>query len=372
MSLHIQVLWTELSGYLNSCLKALVQRYDVELRVCRITRQGSQRAYDDTQFAWLPQLQTLPNASSEHAEKLIQALDADRPDVIVMGSWNQPVYRRVVRWAKQCGIHVIGAADNQWLGTWRQWLGVLAAPIYLHRYMDAIWVPGARSRQLARRFWFSDNHILLNVYSCDVDAFAAVAQQRLAQGNALAGPKRLLFVGRLAPEKGISTLLAAFKLFRQTTPEWELWCVGNGPLVESLAGVDGVRHFSFVQPDQLPQLFAQVSAFVLPSIFEPWGVVVHEAASAGLPIICSEAVGSGTELVEVGINGYVVPTDDVVGLAEAFQKLDKADDLQQMGVSSLQRARSITPAIWADTLIEYCASVFLGDSVVQLRTTERV
>ena len=58
--------------------------------------------------------------------------------------------------------------------------------------------------------------------------------------------------------------------------------------------------------------------FVLPSRHDGWGVVVNQAIAAGLPVICSDAVGAAADLVSNGVNGYVFPSGNVEQLAEAM------------------------------------------------------
>ena len=70
-----------------------------------------------------------------------------------------------------------------------------------------------------------------------------------------------------------------------------------------LVGVHGVEMLGFVQPDDLPAVLERAGCLVLPSRFEPWGVVVHEAAAAGLPIVCTPVCGAATRLVLDGYNG---------------------------------------------------------------------
>ena len=81
---------------------------------------------------------------------------------------------------------------------------------------------------------------------------------------------------------------------------------GVGPLADTIGSIDGVDMLGFVQPDEMPSVFARAGCLVLPSRHEPWAVVIHEAASAGLPVVCTRACGASTRLVLDGLNGAVV------------------------------------------------------------------
>jgi glycosyltransferase involved in cell wall biosynthesis len=108
----------------------------------------------------------------------------------------------------------------------------------------------------------------------------------------------------------------------------------------------------FLQPEKVAEQMLEASVFVLPSLFEPWGVVVNEAASAGMPMIVSEAVGSHAHLVQSGFNGYVVETGSAESLANAMLRFHLMDEssLARMGKASEQLSEQYTPTRWAATL----------------------
>lgn len=93
-------------------------------------------------------------------------------------------------------------------------------------------------------------------------------------------------------------------------------------------------------------------AFVLPSTFEPWGVVLQEAAAAGLPLIASHACGAAVHLLRAGYNGYLCEPGDAEGLAGALLQMHQAseEDRRLMGSASMSLATQFTPDLWAATL----------------------
>jgi len=132
---------------------------------------------------------------------------------------------------------------------------------------------------------------------------------------------RFLFVGRLIESKGLDVLLNAFERFRGG----ELWIVGDGPLQGALneaAKADPrIRMLGYVEGKNLPAVYADVDALVLPSLYEPWGLVVHEGLANGLPVIVTDQVGSADDLVESGVNGYVVPAGSVEAFGASMRDL---------------------------------------------------
>ena len=87
-----------------------------------------------------------------------------------------------------------------------------------------------------------------------------------------------------------------------------------------------IENKGFIQPKYLNDLLLNSSALILPSRYEPWGVIVHEAAVAGLPIIISDACGSSDHLVKDGYNGYIFSSGDYISLAYKMRLLSNQSD----------------------------------------------
>ena len=91
----------------------------------------------------------------------------------------------------------------------------------------------------------------------------------------------------------------------------ELWIVGDGPMreaVEAAASRDRrIRLLGHRDGEALAQAYRDAHILLVPSLYEPWGLVVHEGLAHGLPVITTDQVGAGDDLIESGTNGYVVP-----------------------------------------------------------------
>ena len=105
-----------------------------------------------------------------------------------------------------------------------------------------------------------------------------------------------LFVGRLAPEKNLEILLQAFSKL----PEFSLTIIGEGELQASLQknAPSNVSFEGYIPNQELPMWYQGHDVFILPSIKEPWGLVVEEALYYGLPVIVSNQVGCARDIVE--------------------------------------------------------------------------
>lgn len=135
----------------------------------------------------------------------------------------------------------------------------------------------------------------------------------------------LLFVGRLAPVKGLRVLLAALARARETHPGLRLTIVGDGEdraHLENLAKPMGeaVRFTGYLSQTEVAERLAQADAFVLPSFAEGLPVVLMEALAAGKTAIAPRVAGVA-ELIEEGRSGYLIHAGDVEGLTQALEQL---------------------------------------------------
>jgi glycosyltransferase involved in cell wall biosynthesis len=170
---------------------------------------------------------------------------------------------------------------------------------------------------LARRTW-PDAPIRLIPNGVDLEIFSPGTRVRPAD------PPRLLYVGRLASQKGIIHLLEAL---RRTQVPVELRIVGDGPERPRLqaATLDSsprarVEFAGWSERRDLPGHYRWADAFVLPSLDEGMPNVVLEAQASGLPIIGTDVAGT-RDLVEHGRNGFLVPPAEPAALAAAIDSL---------------------------------------------------
>src|SRR5215210_7347665 len=139
------------------------------------------------------------------------------------------------------------------------------------------------------------------------------------------GRPRVLFVGRLAPQKGVSTLVAAAGLLKD--PSARLLLVGDGPERKALEkeakriGVgDRVCFLGFVAHERLPAVLVHADLLVLPSLYEELGTVLLEAMQAALPIVASKT-GGILDVIEDGVTGVLVAPGEPGALARAINRI---------------------------------------------------
>lgn len=108
---------------------------------------------------------------------------------------------------------------------------------------------------------------------------------------------KLLYVGRLSSEKGLSFLIKSISELSNIS----LTVVGTGPEESNLKalaeGVERIQFLGYIENKELSKIYSSHDLFVLPSVSEPWGLVIEEAIKCGLPILCSHVVGAAEDIV---------------------------------------------------------------------------
>ena len=164
-------------------------------------------------------------------------------------------------------------------------------------------------------------------YFCDLQPFQAEEKVKHDRIN-------LLYSGQFIERKGIDTLLQAFADIAEDCPTVDLILAGGtAENIDDCLIPEKYRQriifAGFVQPANLPGLFAQADIFILPSRYDGWGVVINEALGAGLPVIASDRVGAAHDLVIPDENGYLFPAGDSGELAACIKKLAGSRELRE-------------------------------------------
>ncbi|MCU1486938.1 MAG: pimB 1 [Actinomycetia bacterium] len=190
----------------------------------------------------------------------------------------------------------------------------------------------------------------------DIDAIAGAVRADGARSRARATLAvdgfTVLYVGRLVPGKGVEATLAA--LDRMPLGTTGLF-VGEGPLGDRVARSDRARRLGRRTGADLWSCFAAADVLVLPSEAEAWGLVVNEAAAAGIPVVVSDGVGSAPDLI--GDPARVVPVGDVDGLAAAMARLADPTTAARAVAEQDQRLCGFT----LDVAVQALGDVLRGD-----------
>jgi glycosyltransferase involved in cell wall biosynthesis len=246
---------------------------------------------------------------------------------------------------------------------WKVWFKRATWP-WLFRQADQIFVPSTGTLRMIEDLGISPDRISLTPYSVDNEWWRAQSAQVdrqavRAEWGVSASQPVVLFCAKLQPWKRPLDLLHAFQ--RAAVPDSVLVYAGDGAErgeleseVDRLNLNDRVKFLGFMNQSRLPALYAAADLFVLPSSYEPFAVVVNEAMCCGCPVIVSDQVGAGPDLVAPVRPEFVFSTGDVAALAKLLQlafadrtKLQETARLVAMHVETHSPQRTIAGTIEA-------------------------
>lgn len=266
-------------------------------------------------------------------------LERGRFDLVVVGGWSLMATQLAILWCRVRRVPYVLMSDNHLLEPRPAWVRAVKRAI-LPRLVPqaAAWlVPGSLARDHIVAYGARPERTLVFPLTVDVDALARRVDELREKREEVRGRLGLpaegivvLHVGRLIEMKAPADVLRAVAAVRaRTGVDPTALLVGDGPeegRLRSLAGELGVRAVfaGMLAGDDLAAAYAAADIFALLSHRETWGVVVNEAAAAGLPLVLSDRVGAAGDLLEPGGNGVAVPAGDAdtQGLALAVLASD--------------------------------------------------
>lgn len=346
--IRVAVLWEYLAGYIQAGLRGLTALEGTEVLVVQRSREKNAKYALDLG----PSCEVIDLIDTPGVDLATRIRDF-APDVTLITTNNDDRYHAVARDNHQQGRITVWGSEIPPRAWWRDSYGMIRSRLGSLRHYDAALVAGRTSHAYARRVGFRDDRIFHGLLTCDTDLFRPVGLARHRPPPGAAWPRVFLFVGQFIPRKGLDVLLEAYRRYRAAAPHpWELWCAGAGPLRDRLAGQPGVHVLDFLPPDECARLMGQAGAFVLPSRIDHWGVVIHEAACAGLPVIASTTSYASADLVQDGRNGYTFQFEDVARLARLLALCADEPHARLMGAESLALSSRFDPAVFARVLTD--------------------
>lgn len=271
------------------------------------------------------------------------------PQIILCSGWGNKQY---LKWVKKYFnlAETVVCFDNQWLGTLKQIALTLISPFYLKKIFKKAWVPGKPQKEYALKLGFKENEVFTGFYVADTELFKPIGEKKLSLKGKF--PKIMVSVARYIPQKDLPTLWNAFiKANEATGSKWVLKCMGLGDLFDERIQNKFIQHLGFKQPDELREILSSSGVYILPSLYEPWGVAVHEAALSALPLVLSNKIGSGTMFLNSD-NGFTFNVSDEFDLQKYLEKIMTMsdEDLWQLSFKSYEYGNSLTLKDWENNL----------------------
>lgn len=353
--------------YQAPLLRLIAQRPELDLQVFFL-HQASTEQYFDKGFGQ-PIQWDLPLVEGYRQEALparlggrwhtglAQRLKDCRFDVLWTHGYSHPTNIRAIQAAHQRGIRVLLRGESTLLsGTSNPLLHAIK-----NRFLQWCFPRcagflsiGTMNRDYYRAHGIPEERLFDMPYAVDNAFF----RQRVEEARPLReryraslelepGRPVILYAGKLLPHKGPMDLLEAYiRLAPHPAKEPFPYLVFAGSGVErerlekraNETGWLSIRFLGFQNQTELPKVFDLSDVFVLPSHFEPWGLIVNEVMNAAKPVIVSDAAGCAPDLVAAGDNGWLFRAGNVTSLTDALRSAFRHPErLQAMGECSFER-----------------------------------
>lgn len=369
----VAIVYQQLGPYHIARAIAFAQQFRGTVHLIQLAAQEAQRE-------WQVNLETIDHRVQIHtiADGVLEAIDPHKLaaalverlshlalSALVVAGYSHPAMRAATRWGNRVRVSTILLSDSQQIDRPRHPVKEWLKGRWIVQHFQAAFVAGASASGYLSGLGFPRSKIWRGYDVVDNARFTQGSTAARQQASAIRATLQLpessyfLYVGRFSPEKNLPRLLAAYHLYRNTVQSpWSLVIAGSGPEANALKtqaaqlGLSGVYWTGFQQIDQLPAYYGLASACILPSLSEPWGLVINEAMACGLPILVSDRAGCLPDLVFPGINGYVFNPYDIQAMATGMQSLTErsSEDRLALGAASQRIIANYTVEIWAQAL----------------------
>jgi glycosyltransferase involved in cell wall biosynthesis len=233
--------------------------------------------------------------------------------------------------------------------------------------IDGIFGYGTRTKEYAVHYGARPEKVFIpcQAAALSTDYSPEIALQRRKQAEIRESAPRFVYIGRLSAEKGLSTLIDAFALVHAELKDASLVIVGDGAMRGELEQRGKAHHLSSAisftgskTGESLYEEFTRATALILPSVSEPWGLVVNEALAYGCPAIVSDRCGCVPELLIEGKTGLLHRAGDAQDLADKMRRAPALfRDLEFTAIECLRVISRYTPNQAAHQILDGCRRI---------------
>lgn len=318
--LHNQ-LWSQYKSIVfqkinNFCVKNGDDLLVLQTSICENARKDL-IDFDINKFNYRYNFKLLNKASLESTNsfattiKWLIQISQFKPDVVNLTGYSEPGTLIILLICKILKIKTIitneSIYDKRFKGVSILFTLKMAYKSFLFYLTDYFFSYGIHSNDFLFRHHVHKNKILSFLNSFDSERLNS-----LSHSHDLSSDKYFLFVGRLSSEKNIDFLVELSLSLKKSNSNIKIKIIGNGPEFTNLENkisslnLTNILLLGSIKWDNLGPYYINSLGLILPSFFEPWGMVVNEAFFYHVPVICSKFCGCSDDLVIDNYNGIVV------------------------------------------------------------------
>lgn len=276
-------------------------------------------------------------------------------DIIIVGTYYTPTGMIAIQYMKLFGIKYFISTD----GGFKKNDVLVKALIKKHflRGADGYFSPGQRTDEYLEYYGADKNAIIRYPFASlkknEILKFSPSSKEKssIRESLGIKEKKIIIGVGQFVHRKGWDILLqAAYQLEN----EIGVYIIGGKPTEEYIEmknrfKLKHVHFLEFMSKNDLKKYYLAADLFVLPTREDIWGLVINEAMGFGLPVITTTDCMAGLEMVQPGINGYLVDSENVQSLRESIITIVNNESLQKkMSLNAIFTAEKYTIENMAD------------------------
>jgi glycosyltransferase involved in cell wall biosynthesis len=361
MSARLAIICTHPIQYNVPVFRELACRDGLELRVFYGWRGATQSSYDQgfgRSIQWdIPLLEGydhtfVENVATDPGTHHFHGIDLPdlksqvlgwKPTSILVYGWSFKSHLRIMRDLKG-RVPVLFRGDSTLLSeSWglrrtlrRRYLR------WVYRHVDQAFYVGTHNREYFRRHGLHDDQLVFAPHAVDNTRFTSFDPHESIKLRESLGVQEdqplIAFSGKLDAVKAPELLLKAFQQLGNS--RGHLMYIGSGPLETQLKGVSGpnVHYLGFQNQSRMPVMYGAADLLALPSRSETWGLALNESMASGCAVLASDRVGAADDLIQPGINGWIVRAGDSAALGKCLQDVIQQGRarLKEMGRASKQ------------------------------------
>jgi len=301
----LRVYWRRRLFFLHTFLK----KRHIDLFAVELFGKGSPydfESFNKSQTWWeclFPEQSNTELTKHQIKDKAFARLNEIDPDVVIGGSIVFYSGALGLRWAKRNKKKFIMFDDAKPSWVKRNFV-VQTIKNLITNQADGLWLPSVEYDEEYNTLYPKNKMQYLYGYDCIDNNLFKLGDKRMDH-------HKIITVSRLVPKKNVKALLEAWKFVEDNDNVYSLDILGDGPLADELKayknqlGLKRVNFLGAVANDDIPKFLSCADAFVCPSLYESWGLVVNEAMAAGLPVLLSDKINAAFTLLKDWENGYL-------------------------------------------------------------------
>lgn len=332
---YIIFIYTSLPGYMFNCIEELARiiQYKVILVETTVNKNYPVR-FSSNNFEIMNYTEFKEFLNHINPKSIIK--------VFITG-WANNKINQLVSYFLKNKVKLVLLSDQPKKNNIKQGIGKLFFKFYLNKFENIV-VPGRAGLELMLYYGIKEEKVKTGLYTATEKVFNDAKTNRDLK---IDYPRAFLFDGQFIKRKGVKFLINEYlEYLHMSKDPWKLIMVGKGELENIIPSQ--IQNFGFIHQDKLGEIYSNAVCFILPSYEDHWGVVIHQAACAGLPLLISPYCYSHYELFKQNENGYFIDPYIKGSLTEAMLKIENTNsqNLRAMDEISYELSKAFSVEKW--------------------------